>query len=52
MWLGSGVGVAAAVAKAGSCSSDSTPSMGTSKCRGCGPKKTLSIYIYIVPYAL
>ena len=25
--------------KAGSCSSDSTPSLGTSKCHGCGPKK-------------
>ena len=35
MWLGSGM----AVAEAGSCSSDSTPSMGTSICHGCVPKK-------------
>ena len=35
MWLGSGV----AVAVAGSCSSDSTPSPGTSICCGCSPKK-------------
>ena len=37
MWLGSGVAVA--VAKAGSCSSDLTPSLGTSKCHWWGPKK-------------
>ena len=34
-WLGSCV----AVAKAGSCSSDLSPSLGTSLCRGCGPEK-------------
>ena len=34
-WLGSGI----AVAVAGSCSSDSTPSLGTSICCRCGPKK-------------
>ena len=28
-----------AVAMAGSCTSDSTPSLGTSICHGCGPKK-------------
>ena len=38
--LRSGVVVAVAVAKAGSCSSDSTLSLETSKCRGSGPKKT------------
>ena len=32
-------GVAVAVVKAGRCSSDSTPSLGTSICRRCGPKK-------------
>ena len=32
-------GVAVAVAEAGSYSSDSTPSLGTSVCCGCGPKK-------------
>ena len=37
-WLGSGV--AGAVAKSGSYSSDWTPSLGTSIRRGCGPKKT------------
>ena len=37
-WLGSGV--AMAVMKASSYSSNSTPSLGTSICRGCGPKKT------------
>ena len=36
-WLGSGVAVA--VMQAGSCSSHSTPSLGTSVCHGCGPKK-------------
>ena len=34
-----GSGVAVAVVWSGSCSSDSTPSLGTSVCRGCGPKK-------------
>ena len=37
MRLGSHVAVA--VAYAGSCSSDSTPSLGTSICPGGGPKK-------------
>ena len=37
-WLTSAVAVA--VAQAGSCSSDSTPSLGTSICCGWGPKKT------------
>ena len=32
--------VAVAVVQAGSCSSDQTPSLGTSICRGCGPKET------------
>ena len=32
--------VAGAVARASSCSSDSTSSLGTSICHGCGPKKT------------
>ena len=38
MQLGSGVAVA--VTEAGSYSSDSTPSLGTSVCHGYGPKKT------------
>ena len=38
MWLGSCVAVA--VAQGSSCSSDSTPSLGTSICCRCGPKKT------------
>ena len=38
MWLGSRVAVA--VVWAGSYSSDWTPSLGTSICLGCGPKKT------------
>ena len=38
MWLGSSVAVA--VAQAHSCSSNSNPSLGTSICLGCGPKKT------------
>ena len=37
MQLGSHVGVV--VLKAGSCSSDSTPSLGTSICHRCGHKK-------------
>ena len=37
MWLGSGIAMAVAVA--GNYSSDSTPSLGTSICRQCGPKK-------------
>ena len=36
-WLESGIAVA--VVEAGSCSSDWTPSLGTSICHGCGPKK-------------
>ena len=40
MRLGSGVAVAVAVAVAGSYSSDQTPSLGSSICCGCGPKKT------------
>ena len=35
-----GSGVAVAVVEAGGCSSDSTPTLGTSRCRGCGPQKT------------
>ena len=31
--------IAVAVVQAGSCSSDLTPSLGTSVCRGCGSKK-------------
>ena len=37
--LGSDVAVAVAVVEAGSYSSNSTPSLGTSICRRCGPKK-------------
>ena len=37
MWLGSGVAVA--VVQASSCSSNLTPSLGTSICHGCSPKK-------------
>ena len=37
-WLGSGVAVA--VAQASGHSSNLTPGLGTSICRGCGPKKT------------
>ena len=33
-----GSGVAVAVTQAGSCSSDWTPNLGTSICRGCDPK--------------
>ena len=36
-WLQSGIAVA--VAKAGRCSSSLTPSLGTSMCHKCGPKK-------------
>ena len=39
MWLGSGVDVAVAVVWAGSCSSDLTPSLGTSMHCRCGPRK-------------
>ena len=35
-----GRGFAAAVVEAGNCSSDWTPSLAASMCRGCGPKKT------------
>ena len=38
MWLGSHI--ALAVASAGGYSSNSAPSLGTSICHGCGPKKT------------
>ena len=40
--LGLGPGIAVAVAQAGSCSSDLTPSLGTFTCCMCGPK----IYIF------
>ena len=33
--------IAVAVVQAGSYSLDSTPSLGTSICHGCGPKKTI-----------
>ena len=33
-------GIAVSVVSAGSCSSDLTPSLGTSMCCGCSPKKT------------
>ena len=39
MQLGSGTAVAVAVVEASGYSSDSTPSLGTSMCRGRGPKK-------------
>ena len=42
MWLGSGV----AVAVAGSCSSDSTPGLGTSICWECGPKTHTHTYTH------
>ena len=35
-----GSGMAVAVVEASSCSSGLTPSLGTSICSGCGPKKT------------
>ena len=38
--VGWGSYVAVAVVQVGSCSSDSTPSLRTSICLGCGPKKT------------
>ena len=49
-WLRSGVAVA--LAQAGSCSSYVTPSLATSICCECGPKKTKkkTIYIYIYVY--
>ena len=37
--MGPGSGLAVPVVWAGSCSSDLTPSLGTSICCGCGPKK-------------
>ena len=40
LWCRLGSGVAVALAKAGSYSSDWTPSLRTSVCRGCDPKKT------------
>ena len=40
MWLESRVAVAVDVVKASSCSSDLTPSLGTSICSKCSPKKT------------
>ena len=40
-----GSGIAVAVAKAGSCSSNLTPSLGTSICCGCSSKKTKDTHI-------
>ena len=45
MWLRSGVAVT--LAKASSCSSDSIPSLGTSICHRCGPKKRPKMKIKI-----
>ena len=40
--------LAVAVVWASSCTSDSTPSQGTSICRRCGPKKQyICVYVYI-----
>ena len=36
------------MAKAGSCSSDSTPSLGTSICQGCSTKKTKKNYLRVI----
>ena len=52
MWLRSCVAVAVAVLRASSCSSNFTPSLGTSICRGRGPKKEkkkrkIINYIYV-----
>ena len=44
MRLGSHVAVA--VVLAGSCSSNLTPSLGTSMCHGCGPKKEKKKKVY------
>ena len=65
MWLESHIAVAVAVAVAGSCNSDLTPSLGTSICYGCGPKKqkktkkqktknkkTLSLKLGLIPAGL
>ena len=40
MWLRSGVALAVAGTVAGSCSSNSIPSLGTFICCKCSPKKT------------
>ena len=40
MWLGSQFAVTVAVVYASSCTSNLTPSLGTSVCHWCGPKKT------------
>ena len=50
MQLGSGVAVAVAVAvvQAGSCSSDSAPSLGTSTCHRDGPKRTKKRIVFIL----
>ena len=45
-WLGYGV----AVAVAGSWSSHSTPSLGSSICHGCSPKMQIYLYLYIYRY--
>jgi len=43
-------GVSVAVAKAGSCSSDLTPSLGTSICHRCSPKKQQQQQIFVLAY--
>ena len=40
-----GSGMAVALAMDGSCSSDLTPSLETSICHGCGPKKAKKIFL-------
>ena len=41
-------GVAVAVVQAGSCSSNSTPSLGTSRCPKCGPKNMMLAIVFFV----
>ena len=53
IWLGSCVAVA--VVSVGSCSSDSIPSLGTSICGKCGPKKQKKkkayfVFLFVWPY--
>ena len=48
--MGLGSGVAVAVAGARGYSSNSTPSLGTSICSVCGPKKQLSVKIFGTNY--
>ena len=52
LWCRSQMWHCMAVVQTNSCSSNSTPSLGTSICHGCGPKKTKKKKVHIFNFSL